>query len=179
MAAPLFDDMPRRRPSRRAVLVTALGTIARITAVLAIYFLIPMDHAMNGATATGLTLGILGLCVVVAWQLRDITNSEYPGLRAVQALAFTLPLFILLFATAYFLMEHAQATSFTQPLSRFDALYFSIITFSTVGFGDITATSQAARLVVTVQMVLDLIVLGLVIRLVANAIQIGLHRRSP
>jgi hypothetical protein len=31
----------------------------------------------------------------------------------------------------------------------------------TVGFGDITATSQTARVFVTVQMILDLIVLGL------------------
>ncbi|MEU2832507.1 potassium channel family protein [Streptomyces lavendulae] len=179
MDTPLFDDVPGGRPTTRVILVTALGTLARLTAVLAIYFLIPMDHTMSAATVMGLTLGVLALCGIVAWQLREITHSDYPGLRAVQAFAFTLPLFILLFATAYFLMEHGQAASFTQPLSRFDALYFSVTIFSTVGFGDITAVSQAARLVVTAQMVLNLIVLGFVLRMVSRAVRTALNRRSP
>ena len=42
-----------------------------------------------------------------------------------------------------------------------------------MGFGDITATSQAARLVVTVQMILDLLVLGLGIRVFIGAVQLA------
>ena len=34
-----------------------------------------------------------------------------------------------------------------------DALYFTTVTFATVGFGDITPVSQLARGVVTVQMI--------------------------
>jgi hypothetical protein len=34
-------------------------------------------------------------------------------------------------------MERASAASFTEPLTRTDALYFSVTVFSTVGFGDI------------------------------------------
>jgi hypothetical protein len=33
-------------------------------------------------------------------------------------------LFLVLFASTYFLMERASAASFTQPLTRTDALYF-------------------------------------------------------
>jgi hypothetical protein len=33
--------------------------------------------------------------------------------------------------------------------------------FATVGFGDITATTEAARLVVTGQMIIDLIIIGI------------------
>jgi voltage-gated potassium channel len=46
-----------------------------------------------------------------------------------------------------------------------------------VGFGDITAASQFARLVVTAQMVLDLLVLGLVVRAFVGAVQLA--RRQP
>jgi hypothetical protein len=46
-----------------------------------------------------------------------------------------------------------------------------VTTFSTVGFGDITATSETARVVVTVQMVLDLLVLGLGIRVFIGAVK--------
>ena len=56
-------------------------------------------------------------------------------------------------------------------------MYFSTTIFATVGFGDITAKSQAARVVVTLQMFLDLVILGLVARLVVNAVRIGKQRR--
>jgi hypothetical protein len=36
-------------------------------------------------------------------------------------------------------------------LTRTDALYFTVTVFSTVGFGDITAKTETARLVVTGQ----------------------------
>ena len=43
-----------------------------------------------------------------------------------------------------------------QPLTRADALYFAVTVFSTVGFGDITPESEAARVVLIVQMLGDL-----------------------
>ena len=59
------------------------------------------------------------------------------------------------------------------PLTRTDSLYFTVTVFATVGFGDITATSQTGRLLVTAQMILDLIVLGLGIRVFLGAVQRG------
>jgi voltage-gated potassium channel len=61
-------------------------------------------------------------------------------------------------------------------LTRTDSLYFTVTVFATVGFGDINPTSQAARVLVTVQMILDLLVLGLGIRVFTSAVQFG--RRS-
>ena len=57
-------------------------------------------------------------------------------------------------------------------------MYFSATVFTTVGFGDITAKTQAARVVVTLQMMPDLVIIGLVVRLVVNAIKIGQRRRN-
>jgi voltage-gated potassium channel len=48
--------------------------------------------------------------------------------------------------------------------------------FSTVGFGDITAKTQAARLVVTGQMITDLVILGLAIKIIMGAVS---RRRQP
>jgi hypothetical protein len=39
-----------------------------------------------------------------------------------------------------------------EPLSRTDALYYTITVFSTVGFGDITPRADLARIVTMVQM---------------------------
>jgi Ion channel len=92
----------------------------------------------------------------------------------VTSLAATAPPFLLLFAATYFLMAQADLGNFNlHPLTRTDSLYFTVTVFATVGFGDITATSQTGRLLVTAQMILDLIVLGLGIRVFLGAVQRG------
>jgi hypothetical protein len=50
--------------------------------------------------------------------------------------------------------------------------------FSTVGFGDITAKTQTARLVVTGQMIADLIILGLAIKVITGAVRRGRAGRT-
>jgi uncharacterized protein with GYD domain len=49
----------------------------------------------------------------------------------------------------------------------------TVTIFATVGFGDISAKVETARLVVTAQMLLDLVVLGLVIQVVLGAVKRG------
>jgi voltage-gated potassium channel len=69
---------------------------------------------------------------------------------------------------------------FSQPsLTRMDALYFTITVFATVGFGDITPTAQTSRLLVTVQMVLDLVLIGVVIRVFLSAVDRARRRAQP
>ena len=72
-----------------------------------------------------LLIGLLVFAGVTVWQVRAIAGSRYPGLRAAEALGLIIPLYLLLFASTYFLMERASAANFTQPLTRTDALYFS------------------------------------------------------
>jgi voltage-gated potassium channel len=75
-------------------------------------------------------------------------------------------------------MSHADPTAFVGGrLSRSSALYFTVTVFSTVGFGDITPKTDAARLVVTVQMLADLAVLAIVIRLIFGAVTRGVARQ--
>lgn len=50
--------------------------------------------------------------------------------------------------------------------------------FTTVGFGDISAKTETARLVVTGQMIADLLILGLGIRIILGAVSRGQQRRQ-
>ena len=170
-----YEELPA--PQRRRIVVGAsLRTIGTIIVVVAIYFLIPMDRAITATTVIELVIGGLALFAIIAWQIREITRSEHPGVRAVEALALAIPVYVLLFATVYFLMAHARSATFGVPLSRTDAMYFSATVFTTVGFGDIAAKSQAARVIVTSQMFLDLVIIGIVVRGVASAIKVGRQR---
>jgi len=157
---------------RRQAGLGALRSLVAAIALVALYFLLPLDHLASVPLAVILVVGLLVLLAVSGWQLRLVVGARYPAIRAGEALATTVPLFLLLYASVYFAMGRASPANFsTHSLTRTDSLYFTVTTFSTVGYGDITATSQAARLLVTAQMILDLLVLGLGIRMFIGAVQ--------
>ena len=163
---------------RRLVGLGLLRSLAATVALVALYYLLPLDRMKNVSLA--LVAGLLILLAVTAWQVRAIIRARYPALRAVEALAATVPLFLLLFASAYFTMAATNPANFsTHSLTRTDALYFTVTTFSTAGFGDITPVSQSARLVVTAQMLLDLLALGLGIRVLVGAVQLARQQTRP
>jgi voltage-gated potassium channel len=69
--------------------------------------------------------------------------------------------------------------AFTEPLGKTTALYFTVTVFATVGFGDIVPKSEAARIVTTVQMLADLVVVGLVVRVLLGAARASRERSAP
>jgi voltage-gated potassium channel len=168
-----------RSQRRRIVGAASLRTIGTTALVVAVYFLVPMDRSFKPGAVAELVLGVLALFAITGWQVWLIARSDYPTIRAVEALALIIPLYVLSFATVYFLMNHANGATFGSPVSRVDAMYLSATVFTTVGFGDVTAKTEAARIVATIQMMLDLVIIGLVVRLVVNAIKIGQRRRDP
>ena len=154
-----------------------LRALASTVALVALYYLLPLDHSTRWLAITMLVIGLAALIGLVAFQVRAISGSRYPGLRALEALAFTIPLFLLLFASSYVVMGAIVANSFNQPMTRTDALYFTVTVFATVGFGDITAKTETARLLVTGQMIVDLIILGIGARVILGAVQRGRQRQ--
>jgi hypothetical protein len=133
---------------------------------------------LDTGTALRLLIGLLIFAGLTVWQVRAITGSRYPGLRAAEALGFIVPFYLLLFASTYFVMERASAANFTQPLTRTDALYFAVTVFSTVGFGDIAPRSEATRVVLIVQMLGDIALLGAGARVLLGAVRRGQQRGS-
>ena len=161
----------------RRVFVTLLRALGSTVALVAIYYLLPLDRSSIGVTVGMLAFGLLALVALIAFQVRSISRAKYPALRAVGALATSVPLFLLLFAGTYFVMAGVSEADFSEPLTRTDALYFTVTVFSTVGFGDITATTQGARLVVTGQMIAGIVIIGLGARIIVSAVQRGQQRQ--
>ena len=77
--------------------------------------------------------------------------------------------------------SHGMTTyraSFGTHLSRIGALHFASTAFTTVGYGEMSAESQAARVLTTGRLRLDVLIQGFGIRLVVNAIKVGQKRHS-
>jgi hypothetical protein len=117
------------RPPKRLILRAALRSVLIAAVLVVLYYMLPLDRPWDSDTAIRLLIGLVVVAGVMVWGVRIIAGSRYPGLRAAEALALVLPFFLLLFASTYFVMERASAASFTQPLGRTDALYFTVTVF--------------------------------------------------
>ena len=171
-----YDALPRatrRRLLRRALLRPTFSAAG----LFILYFILPLDRAFSALTLLALFAGLCAFAVLIVIQTRAIVRSPYPRLTAITALAVSAPIFVLCFATVYFLMEHSEPSAFTESMTRLDAVYFTVTVLTTVGFGDIAARSELARAITTIQMIGDLVLIGLVARVLLNAVQTGLASR--
>jgi len=162
-------DVPWRRTITRALVAVA----AEVT----IYYTVPLNRGLELRTVGWLILGLVVFAVVLARQIAQIMSSPYPRLRAAVAIMVSLPLFLLVCSTAYYLIGHASSGAFNESLSRTDALYYTVTVFATVGFGDIVPTQPLTRVLVMLQMLGDLVLVGLIGRVVVGAVGANLQRR--
>ena len=182
----VLPDPPATLPdppaSRRTMVRLGLGVLFRVTLSITLlfvaYYQIPTRGDGGESDVPWLILEMVVFAVIVAFQVPIIVKADYPILRAVEALAVTIPLFLLIFSRIYLSNSIVDPGSFSQPLDHTTAFYFTVTVFATVGFGDIVATTNGMKLLVTVQMLLNLAVLGLVIRLVTSAAQRGVARKK-
>ena len=108
---------------------------------------------------------------------RRILGSRYPEVLAVEGLILSAALFMVIFATIYLIIDGLNPGSFTEPLSHLSSHYLTLTILSTVGFGDITAVTDQARLAVMIQMALTLGFLAVTIRVFSWATKRALVRR--
>ena len=67
--------------------------------------------------------------------------------------------------------------TFTQVVDKVAGVYFSVTVLATVGFGDISAVSDLARIMVTVQMIIDLVLIGVTVKLLGTVARRAVEAR--
>jgi voltage-gated potassium channel len=156
----------------------ALRVAVSVAVLLALFYLVPLDAQLDAKPIVGLAIGLAVVALLIWWVVRSILRSDSPTLRGIEAVSVTIPLLLVCFASAYYLIARNSPAAFTEGLTRTDSLYFTTTVFSTVGFGDISPHSQSARLVVTGQMAIDLVVVGIGARIILGAVQVARQRKT-
>lgn len=151
---------------------------ARVVAVVAFAILVYSSVPVRGGRWwVGALAGLATVAAVVPLTIRRfraIRSTDHPMLAAGEAIALLLTLVVLGFSAVYLAIDQ-RGDQFVGLETRLDAVYFTVTTLSTVGFGDIHASGRAARLAVTIQVLFDLTMLAVAVRALAGAAQ---RRRS-
>jgi voltage-gated potassium channel len=172
-----FEDLDRAQ-QRRLALRSAVRILGSTVVLVVLYALLPAASNSSAKTLIELIIGLAVFLAVLAWQVISILDAEYPEVRAVETLALAVPLLIIVFAFTYLSLSHVHASNFSEPLDHVGAVYFTVTVISTVGFGDIVARTDGARIIVCVQILLDLGLLVGIARTVVFAARVGVRRRE-
>ncbi|MFD8594718.1 potassium channel family protein [Kitasatospora sp. NPDC059646] len=127
--------------------------------LLTAYFTVPVGwFGPEHPTASWLLFAAV-LSVLGAGLLREV-RRQVLGLPGRPALVIVLLLCgaLVVFATAYLAMSK-QPGELVGLNTKVDALYFTVITMATVGYGDIHPAGQAARIVVMLQLLYTVVFL--------------------
>ena len=165
---------PARRPGTPAAARRLwAGAAALVAAVGAAYFLLPLEGLGVDRPWLGWPLFVLCLGLLAALLLRQVRDVlvEKPHTRSGIVIPLLMSLAVLVFSAAYYALSR-QPGQFTGLRTRIDALYFTVVTLATVGYGDITPRGQQARLVAVVQILYTFVFLTAA----ATALTRRLHR---
>ena len=150
----------------RKIALTVKSLVAVVLIACAV--LIPKTNSILPplALAFGAIAFIAASLTILAFKL---DQQERPRLILAAAIVDLVSLIAALGASYYMLSgAHGQMSGVTTHL---DGLYFAVTVLATVGFGDIQALGQTARLLTTAQMLFDFAYLAAIIALLIERLR--------
>lgn len=159
---------------RKFLVVTLVRVLAIMGVTLVIYGVVPVEgqSAARAAFVVGV-VGVSALLAVFTWQMSRVSHAEHPVVAAVEALVLVFGLFTCFFALVYVSMSAGDSAAFTEPVTKVAGLYFTVTVLTTVGFGDITAVTDTARMFVTIQMAMGAVLVAVAVKALAFSARQG------
>lgn len=153
---------------RRQKIKAALTVVAIVLAVV-VYYELPVPGRMRGSSWAYLFCGGL----VVLGTLISLTVVRLlragPEHRA-RTLILLLCISVLFFSYADVVLAK-QPGQFVDLHTKTDAVYFSVSTLATVGFGDVHAGGQLARAAITIEILFNLVFIGMAIAMISGILR--------
>ena len=122
-------------------------------------------------------LGVAGAATLIVRQVVNYRRAAQDGRVRFQGLLVAIWLTVLFFALAYYVLTTSHPEQIAGLKTRVDALYLSLSTVSTVGFGDVHAAGQGGRAIVSLQMAFNLLFVSLALS--AARAPVSGNRQNP
>ena len=143
-----------------------LRTLATVGLLVTFYFVVPFggeDDPLPLASATILAIAIaLVLAALISRRILRLLDGTVEG--GLSGLVILLAAVIVAFSLGYFLLSRSDPGQVSGLHTRLDALYFTLITLTTIGYGDVHPAGQAARAIASLQVVFNAIFLAGLVR---------------
>jgi voltage-gated potassium channel len=155
-----------------------LHNAATLAGALLVYYYFPVTG--DSSPLWQVLLFAVGLGLLVWWVIRELKRQLAAGSSGVRIRSLVTLLYplVALFALAYYLLQRSDPAQFDGLVTRTDSLYFTVITLGTIGYGDVHAVGQLARVVTMIQVALDLVVIGAFVAVASSRVQALLSRHG-
>ncbi len=100
-----------------------IGSLVMSRVTESIRYLLPIEHRPHQSVALRLGVGLTFFVAGPAVEIRAISKSGQPMLRAVCAMATVIPLFLVVFSWLSLTMSHSGPAAFRGPLTCTNCLY--------------------------------------------------------
>ncbi len=151
-----------------------------LASALVFYYFVPID--LKSGHPIRETLLFIFALVVLSWLIvlqlvKQMNAGPDPGVRVRSLITLLYPV-VVLFALTYYVVQVRNPQQFNGIVTRTDSLYYTVVTLGTVGYGDIHAVGQLAKVITIVQVAFDLVVIGALIAVAGSRFQVVPTRRS-
>lgn len=135
--------------------------LATFVGLLVAYFSFPLRLDSAAGTVVSLLLTTLGLGLVTLIMVTELRHLRHGTAgRSAKILALLIVLLVMMFSLAFFLLNRVDPDQVAGLDTRTDALYFTLSTMATVGYGDVHAEGQLARAMVCALIAFNVVVVA-------------------
>ncbi|MFD4456963.1 potassium channel family protein [Nocardia sp. NPDC058480] len=167
--------MTRRR--RVSVPGHALRNGAAAVCALLLYYSVPMSWAFQLDAWPGRVFGVVsfiagvvGLVWLVWRRIEHFLKAPATAGGRVDGVLLVVCVVCVVFSLFYYRLQQLHPDEFDGLVTRTDALYYTMSTLGTIGYGDVHAVGQVARVATMVQIVFDLVVIGTLATIVTTSV---------
>jgi len=154
---------------------------ARLSGVLAVvivlYFTVPVSFEVETSDVVQLVVSLVALAVLAVAVLIEVRHQLVDDTRRIDGLVLALMIAVLGFALGFYVLAQRNPEQIIDLETRVDALYFTMATLLTIGYGDVHAAGQAARTLVLIQMVFNVVILATAASTITTRIRTQAEKR--
>ncbi|MGW6425468.1 potassium channel family protein [Nocardia sp. NPDC055053] len=166
----------------------ALRNAGAAVCALLLYYSVPLNGVFELDDWPGqvfgvvsFVAGVVGLVWLVWRRIEHFLNAPASAGGRVDGVLLVVCIVCVVFSLFYYRLEQHQPGEFDGLVTRTDALYYTMSTLGTIGYGDVHAVGQVARIATMVQIAFDLVVIGTLAAIVTSSVnrRLAVFRPEP